>query len=632
MRFARNFANSFATKCHVHTWFLFVRTFTEICREGQKMNGLLKITLALFVCCCIATPALQAQRRVVRAKTTAKTTPMISKVALSKDVLAKVALAQPKKLVNFNKLVRIKKPVFKKRNPRAIKLNIMKKYPLKLKVKGVKQFRTESFQGKKVANRATILKRRPLLKYKPFKVLARPTFLHYVRLYSPSAYPKGKVPIVIKQSLYNSCKSKLNRYIEDVARNGYYAYIMIFNGGSAVNLKNKLRQVKDISGAILVGDIPAAWFENSNDFRGKYAEFPCDLYLMDLNGIWRDMDNDGKFDKHSGAVEPDIWIARWPVHRLGGSQNSTLNKYLDKNHLIRLGKKGYSLNGCAFVDNDWASWGRCSLDKMLGKKRTEKYNNKAKTNATNYKAKLRKKLNWLHFCCHSSPWHHRTYEDKGKINWTDIRSPNIPHAFFYQLFNCSSARFTENNFLGGWYVFGNSPFSLAAVGSAKTGSMKAFGQFYGPMGDGALIGEAFADWFSAQAPYDNHDRQWYYGMCLIGDPIANWTTPIMPRLLSPTNGKVFNHYPRRTTLKWSRVGDKILFFKEYRYELQVDYKYGKTWARNDGRVYIHKKNLKKTSYTFNFVGAQPGRWRVRAVRLDGVKCPWTPWRTFRYTK
>ena len=593
------------------------------------MNGLLKTTLALCLCCCLMAPALQAQSKTIKKR---GTTPKLAMVTLNKDLLAKVSLAQPKKLTNFSKLIKVKGPVFKKRDPRSIKLKLLKKYPEKLQVKGVKEFRLESFQGKKLADRAAVLKRRPLKVFKPFKIIERPTFIHFVRLYSPSAYPNGQVPIVIGQSLYDSCKTKINRYIEDVAREGYFAYVMIFNGGSAQNLKTKLRQVKDISGAILVGDIPAAWFEHSDDFDHKYAEFPCDLYLMDHNGTWRDNDHDGKFDSHTGAVEPDIWVARWPVHTVDGTEASRLNSFLDRNHLIRLGKKGYSLNGCAFVDDDWKSWGRCDLDKMLGLKRTEKYNDKNKTTAVNYKLKLKKKLNWLHFCCHSSPWHHRTHEDLGTINWQDLKGPNVPHAFFYQLFNCSSARFTEDNFLGGWYVFGNSPYALAAVGSAKTGSMKAFGQFYGPMGDGALIGEAFADWFSAQAPYDRHDRCWYYGMCLIGDPISNWTTPIMPRLLSPKEGAVYNHYPRKTTLKWSQVGDKILFFKEYRYEVQVDYKYGKTWALNDGRVYIHKKKLKDTSYTFNFVGAQPGRWRVRAVRLDGVKCPWTPWRTFRYTK
>jgi len=38
-----------------------------------------------------------------------------------------------------------------------------------------------------------------------------------------------------------------------------------------------------------------------------------------------------------------------------------------------------------------------------------------------------------------------------------------------------------------------------------------------------------------------------------------------------------------------------------------------------------------TTYTFNFVGAQPGRWRVWAVNGSGMPGSKSGWREFRFT-
>ncbi len=57
----------------------------------------------------------------------------------------------------------------------------------------------------------------------------------------------------------------------------------------------------------MVGSIPVAWFEMSDDFHGA-AEFPCDLFYMDLNGTWNDPDGDGKYSGHPTNVAPEIWV------------------------------------------------------------------------------------------------------------------------------------------------------------------------------------------------------------------------------------------------------------------------------------------------------------------------------------
>ena len=43
-------------------------------------------------------------------------------------------------------------------------------------------------------------------------------------------------------------------------------------------------------------------------------------------------------------------------------------------------------------------------------------------------------------------------------------------------------------------------------------------------------------------------------------------------------------------------------------------------------------NINSTNYSFEFVGAQPGRWRVWAVDAVGRNSPKSSWYKFRYTR
>jgi hypothetical protein len=89
--------------------------------------------------------------------------------------------------------------------------------------------------------------------------------------------------------------------------------------------------------------------------------------------------------------------------------------------------------------------------------------------------------------------------------------------------------------------------------------------------------------------------------------------------VSPGNGTVFDHYPRTTTLEWEDVGASS-------YALEIQYCY-------DGHCvpYLAAAKLKDSSYTFDFAGAQEGRWRVWTVD-GGYQGPKTNWSTFSYSK
>lgn len=103
-----------------------------------------------------------------------------------------------------------------------------------------------------------------------------------------------------------------------------------------------------------------------------------------------------------------------------------------------------------------------------------------------------------------------------------------------------------------------------------------------------------------------------------------------PKLIYPSEGKVFNHYPRKTMLKWKPVLSAI------GYVVEIDCKHccesGK-WCTDVGKTYI-KKKVNQTSYSFAWVGAQEGRWRITSVfpTRSGKRNRSSQWRTFRYTR
>lgn len=98
-----------------------------------------------------------------------------------------------------------------------------------------------------------------------------------------------------------------------------------------------------------------------------------------------------------------------------------------------------------------------------------------------------------------------------------------------------------------------------------------------------------------------------------------------PQLISPANGSVMNHYPRSTTVSWAAVQGAAS------YTVEVDY-FDFSWVTTRGQTYIVAPNITNLNYSFSFVGAQPGRWRVWAVAPNGREGAKSPWWEFKYTR
>ncbi|HEX7181461.1 MAG TPA: hypothetical protein VF756_06430, partial [Thermoanaerobaculia bacterium] len=382
----------------------------------------------------------------------------------------------------------------------------------------------------------------------------------YLQNFSAIQYPKGKMIVVVAWDLYPQVQASVDQYVIDVANDGYFATVFKVKGGKPQDFRAFLQGKMPIVGALLVGNVMPAWFEMDDDFFGAHAEFPCDLYYMDLNGTWSDPDGDGKFSGHAANVDPEIWIGRLWTPTLNGSDPALINDYFGRNHLYRKGLLGYSRSALAYVDDDWTGFGDCGFDLMFPVPNLEVITDPATTDGDRYKSEINQSRGWSQVCAHSSPFGH-SFSTPGGGEWvpgTYLRDTAPPNAFFYNLFACSTARYTEPDCMGGWYIFdkasGSKNFGLVAVGSTKTGSMLYFENFYGPMGSGKVVGDAYKDWWKALGP--NHElgeRQWFYGMTLLGDPTLNWWTGVVPILRDPGNGDTFDHFPRKTHYRWDPI-------------------------------------------------------------------------------
>ena len=492
----------------------------------------------------------------------------------------------------------------------------------------------------------TFAKFKKSLRTSPFAAeeQARPVFpdtLKHLQEYSAPAFPKGKVLVLVNHALYPSVKASIDTYVQDLAYEGYFAVVYRVQGEKEVDLRNFLRSKMPMQGAFMVGALPVAWFEMEDEDYG-HEEFPCDLYFMDLKGTWTDTDKNGKFDLHA-VVVPEIWVSRLWTPKENGNDAALINDYFKRNHLYRKGLFGASNQALAFVDDDWVGaddeYGRfedCSFGEMFPMENIESINEPMTTNAARYKAEVQQFRAWAQICAHSSHEGHwfQVGNDYDFVPNTYLRDINPPNAFFYNLFACSHSLFTEEDYMAGWYIFGKDNVSvcngLTTVGSTKIGSMLFFENFYGPMDNGKVIGDAYLDWWKALGDeYEDWMLSWFYGMALLGDPTLNWWNGFVPNLRNPHEKEVFDHHPRLTTFQWDPVP-----VSGATYNVEIDafgaIAAGK-WAAEANATWLVSGPTPHCTYEHLFIGAQRGRWRVRA-NVGKRTCPWSDWRYFNYTR
>ncbi len=351
----------------------------------------------------------------------------------------------------------------------------------------------------------------------------------------------GSFLVVVESSLLAPLQAELIRYMDDLTVAGWDPILLSYNGGTPENLRGTLQTYwasDSIKGALLVGDLPQAWYELYEDFDNNgqpdnpwMVQFPCDLFYMDMTGDWYDGNLNGVYDTHLNHWQPEIFVGQLIASPIG-DEVELLRNYFDKNHSFRTGQLYLPGMGLAYIDDDWSGgasqWGS-ALAQACGL--VEVVEEPDSTTAAGYLDHLDDGYYAILLAAHSSPSLHTLKEQGGQV-WNQVYNWQItqtdPDAYFYNLFCCSGCRYNEDQYIGGCYLFADT-YAQGVLGSTKTGSMLYFEDYYQWMEAGECVGEAFRRWFALHGQEPGSvmwSMSWFYGMSHLGDPTLFMTVGV----------------------------------------------------------------------------------------------------------
>ena len=356
----------------------------------------------------------------------------------------------------------------------------------------------------------------------------------------PPEVHAGRICIVVHQDIYNDISAALSQYEANLQYTGFDTVTYTYVPGTPEDLRAHLialyQEAESLVGAVLVGNIPYIIYEMMQDWGSgpEYEDFPCDIFYMDLDGIWSDTLSDGsvqpgngKYDTRTGDLSLEIWVSRLRTDTLIslGSESDILNTYFDKNNRYRNGVMLPLPKALIYNDDDWdymAEDDGSHLAMIYDSSDVTVVSAPEETTAADFKANhLTALYEFIFIRSHGSPNGHTFYRNSYSIyEWVfqdDYRSID-PEAVFYSLYICTGADYTTNNYLAGTIAFNPDDSGLLSIGSTKTGGMWLEELFYTGLYNNLVFGEAFRQWFNyVQSILPSYTPRWWYGMVLIGD-------------------------------------------------------------------------------------------------------------------
>ena len=343
----------------------------------------------------------------------------------------------------------------------------------------------------------------------------------------PLTGSKGVVRVYVNSTIAGSISTEIDQYEQDIMNQGYTVQVINWSNSDVNVLRSDLINAsirpEGLEGAVIVGDLPAAYLQYWDNPWSKWRKYPCDLFLTDLDGQWVDNDpTDELFDAHNdgtGDIYPEIWLGRICPESLNNLNHLTAYRnYFTRNHAYRTGQLTRPHSQLVYIDDDWSAWTSEWLGDMTAYTNITCISTNAVTTATDYKSRLTHTYEFVHVFVHSWPYEHMFgpggYGTEGKVNCSDILSINTK-SLFYNLYACSAANFSNTNNMGNQYLFSNN--TLAIVGSTKEGGMTMNSYFYTPLSQGKIFGEALKLWW--WNPLHGPSDPISVGMVLLGDPL-----------------------------------------------------------------------------------------------------------------
>ena len=331
--------------------------------------------------------------------------------------------------------------------------------------------------------------------------------------------------VIVEAALYEPLEPHLDTYLNGLVAEGLKAYVLTFDPAPVGELRALLAEQLErhnIGGAFLVGDLPAAWYEQQAF--DDWEEFPMDVYLEDLDAVFSDNDDNGMFDAHT-PLGLEIYTSRIM------GEVADLQEYFDR--VDRFRKEGHLLEPSAFVfiDDGWSgSPSRYGLDDIYTT--VQLSYDPSESTLDHYVQQLTGDgAEFVLQMIHSDV----TYlsfqgEGGGTLYAKQIRAHNFQTSFVH-MWDCWAARFVRDSNLGMIYTVENDQ-GLAVIGSTKKGAVRSIATLHERLALNEPLGEAFRYWYNA---YGRTDDEWALGIVVLGDPtLIVWgdVTGLLERQLS----------------------------------------------------------------------------------------------------
>jgi hypothetical protein len=363
----------------------------------------------------------------------------------------------------------------------------------------------------------------------------------------------GHVNIYVNSTIYSSISSDVSQYKQDIINQGYTAEVISWSINDVSQLKNNISATYStgLIGAVLIGKLPyaiaryydAPWF--------MYRYFSCDLYLMDLDGNWTDVNSNGFYDvgasdnnmeHNNGTADwfPEIWVARispYTISELGFNATNALNNYFYRNHNLRIGLTYRQHKALLYIDDDWASYRSEWVSNFtaytgsnLDCESDYDYWNNDHTNSVAFLSNISDithpqftNYELVHVMAHCNGTdqlfgvnYYQSNPLDGILNYHQIYMNGL-QPLFYNLYSCFSGNLMQTNNIGTHYLFSGQ--SLLVIACARSGGMSLYQPFYDSLRDGKIFGESFKDWFFGPEIIPLNHWEEVYGMTIFGDPL-----------------------------------------------------------------------------------------------------------------
>lgn len=352
--------------------------------------------------------------------------------------------------------------------------------------------------------------------------------------------PLQTIAVLVDENTYQQLKSEIERYVKDI-ENDSNANVFLYhrNWQSPQEVRNQLLSLKDedLKGAVLIGEIPAAYFETT--WCKLRPGFFSDRYYMDLeNKFFTDEDDDGKFELENYNVKENlmklIWLGRIKPPIGGMDGINLLKNYFERNHQYRTGKIApskklvvyspdidsgpsgatleiYLHNLYDFLTLDGSSdvlYDSSEIDILVGSSREE------------YLEVLQNDYEILALHAHGTQLIQVLGD--GTISYEDIKVAQ-PKPYFCFLYSCSNGDFTEQNYIGGHYLFNGNALVVYAPSAPTMAGAGEIREYIQPLALGHTFGETIV--------FEPSNRITSLGLpqVILGDP----TLSIRPKIGVP---------------------------------------------------------------------------------------------------